>query len=60
METVICIRCKGTGMTGWHKPMGPRPDGSINMVFVPQVCACNAGYRIGLGKSKPDTEGTGA
>lgn len=43
-----CEVCKGTGMTGWEKPMRGL-DGEIHMVFIPQVCwQCEDGKDIWL------------
>lgn len=45
---MLCGFCKGQGMTGWEKPMGANPDGTvnINMVWVPQFCHCDAGQAL--------------
>ena len=37
-----CEICNDTGMTGYHKPMRGA-DGTLRMVFVPQLCRCTAG-----------------
>ncbi len=39
-----CPACKDTGWIGWYKPMG-MSNSQIDMVFVPQVCICEAGLQ---------------
>ena len=43
---MTCKTCGDGGMTRWEKPMGRNPDGSINMVFVPQFCQCERGQSL--------------
>lgn len=38
----MCDICNDKGMTGWHKPMRGI-DGMIRMIFLPQICQCEAG-----------------
>jgi hypothetical protein len=51
---MMCEICKGSGWTGWYKPMSDM-DGNVVMVFVPQRCICQPWFPAQQGVVIPAT-----
>ncbi len=59
---MTCPACNDTGLTGYERPMRGA-DGLLHMVFIPQICMCDAGdkhaskYEQNLSEGKAGMDG---